>query len=180
MSLRGVSGNMADVNEDHQQLICGPIESDLEYASESKGKAYTFTSTFATGGTDVEVISIKNDSSTDCMIIDEIIVGASAACVFTLFEVTSGTAAGTTITGKNINTSSGNAASVTAFGDAAVTGSLAGDAIAFDGVSAASEFAVLDTKGGLVLGQNGHYALTASANATVYITVICHFKTAKG
>jgi hypothetical protein len=179
MSIRGVSGNLVDVNGDKQLLISGPVETDLEYASESKGKAYTFTSTFATGGTDVEVISIKSDSPTDCLIFDEIIVGASAACIFTLFEVTSGTAAGTTITGKNINTASGNAANVTAFGNAAVTGSLAGDAIAYTGVSAASEFKPLDTKSGIVLGQNGHYAITASANATVYVTVIAHFKTVK-
>ena len=179
MAFRGLSGDLPDVNADHQMLISGPVESDLEYSSEVKGKAYTFTSTFATGGADVEVISIKNDSATDCMIIDGVVVGASAACVFTLFEVTSGTAAGTTITGKNINTSSGNAANTTAFGNAAVTGSLAGDTVAFNGVSAASGFTVLDTKSGLVLGQNGHYAVTASANATVYVTVICHFKTAK-
>ena len=73
MSIRGVSGNVIDVNKDHQMLISGPTESDLEYASEAKGKAYTFTSTFATGGTDVEVISLKNDSTTDCMIIDDIV-----------------------------------------------------------------------------------------------------------
>ena len=176
MAFRGLSGDLPDVNADHQMLISGPVESDLEYASETKGNAYTWVSTFATGGADVEVISIKNTSEANCLIIDEIIVGASAACIFTLFEVTSGTAAGTSITPKNINTSSGNAAVHTSFGNAAVTGSLAGDVIAYDGVSAASEFTTLDTHGGVVLGQNGHYAITASANATVYVTVIGHYK----
>lgn len=176
MSLRGLKGNLADVNGDYQVQISGPTESDLEYASEAKGNAYTWTSSFATGGADVEVISIKNTSETMCLIVDEIIVGAAAACIFTLFEVTSGTAAGTSITAKNINTSSGNSATHASFGNAAVTGSLAGDVIAYDGVSAASEFAVLDTHGGVVLGQSGHYALTASANTTVYVTIIGHYK----
>jgi hypothetical protein len=175
MAFRGVTGNIPDVTDDHQLKIIGAVESDLEYASEVKGKAYTWTSSFATGGTDVEVISIKNTSSTDILVIDEIVVASVLTCVFTLFEVTSGTAAGTSITGQNLNLSSGLSASATAFGDAAVTGSLSGNTLAYESV-AATDSQTLDTKGGLILGQDDEIAITASANTTVYVTVIGHYK----
>lgn len=175
MAFRGVTGNIPDVTDDHQLKVIGAVESDLEYASEVKGKAYSWNSSFATGGTGVEVISVKNTSSTDILVIDEIVVCAVAACVFTLFEVTSGTAAGTTITGQNFNLSSGLSASATAYGNAAVTGSLSGNTLAYECVTA-GDSTILDTKGGLVLGQDDEIALTASANTTVYVTLIGHYK----
>ena len=175
MAFRGVTGNIPDVTDDHQLKITGSVESDLEYASEVNGKAYSWSSSFATAGTDVEVISIKNTSSSDVLVIDEIVVCATGACVFTLFEVTSGTAAGTTITGQNLNLSSGLSAPATSYGNAAVTGSLSGNTLGYQCVTA-GDSTILDTKGGLVLGQDDEIALTASANTTVYVTLIGHYK----
>ena len=172
--IEGNSGNLADVNDDKQLEVRAVTESDLEYASEAKGKAYSWSSTYAaTGGQ--EVISIKNTSQTDCLIIDEIVVANSVASAFTLFEVTSGTAAGSAITGQNLNLGSGNSAAATAFGGASVTGSLTGNTILLESV-AANAGAILDLRGALVLGQDDEIALTASATGTVYVTIIGHYK----
>ena len=171
----GSNGNVADVNADHQLLVKAISESEIEFISEEKGHAYVWSSSFATGGTDVEVIYVKNTSQSMNLIIDEIVVGAADACVFTLKKVTSGTASGTTVTGVNMNLGSGNSAPASAFGDAAVSGSLVGDTMFYDGV-AANEFEVLDTKGGLVVTQDKALCITASSNTTVYVTVLGHFK----
>lgn len=171
----GSNGNVADVNEDSQLLVKSISESELEFVSEEKGNAYSWSSSFATGGTDVDVIYVENTSQTMNLVIDQIVVGAADACVFTLKKVTSGTASGTTVTGRNLNLGNGNSAPASAFGDAAVSGSLTGDTMFYDGV-AANEFEVLDTKGGLVVTQDKALCVTASANTTVYVTVIGHFK----
>ena len=58
MNIQGFSGPQADVNADNQLLTRAVTESDLEYASEAKGKAYSWSSSYsATAGQ--EVLSIK-------------------------------------------------------------------------------------------------------------------------
>ena len=170
----GGDGNVADVTNDKQLKTASVTESSLEFASKEKKKAYSWSSSYAaTGGQ--EVISIKSTASSDQLIIDEVVVGSSVANVFTLFDVDSGTAAGTTVLGKNLNLNSGNTASATAFGNASVTGSLTGSVIAYEGV-VANEFATLDLLGSVVLSQNSEIAITASATGTVYVTVFGHYK----
>lgn len=175
MAFRGISGKIPEVNSDHQLLVAGVVESEVEFISENQGKSFSWYSGFTTGGTDVEVLSLQNTSTNDNLIIDEIIVSADAACIFTLFEVTSGTAGGTAITGKNLNLGLGLSASQTAYGNAAVTGSLSGDNIASVS-TVANETVVLDVKSGLILGQDSEIAITASANTVVRVTVIGHYK----
>lgn len=174
MAFRGVTGNIPDVTDDHQLKVVGAVESDLEYASEVKGKAYSWSSSYSATAGD-EVLSLKNTSSTNILVVDEIIVCSDTTTVFTLLEVTSGTAAGTTIIGQNLNLSSGLSASATAYGNAAVTGSLTGNTLAYKCVASGTS-TILDTKGGLILGQDDEIAFTTSATATVYVTVIGHYK----
>jgi hypothetical protein len=173
--LEGRNGNLANVNDDEQLQVRAITESDLEFASESKGKAYSISSTYAATAGD-EVISFKNTSQTDCFILDEITVGSSVASSLTLFEVTSGTAAGTTVTPQNLNLSSGNSAAATAFGNASVTGSLTGNTLLLDTVPANTSI-LLDLRGALILGQDDEIAITAGATGTVYVTLIGHYKT---
>ena len=170
----GDGGDVANVTKDKQLMTSSVSETSLEFASKSKEKAYSWTSTYAaTGGQ--QVISIKSTSTTDVLVIDEIVVGSSAANVFTLFKVDSGTAAGTPVTGLNLSLQSGKTASASAFGNASVTGSLAGSAIAYDG-GPADTFETLDLLGSVVLSQNDEIAVTAAVTGTVYVSVIGHFK----
>jgi hypothetical protein len=163
-------GNVAHVNDDNQLVVRAITQPDVEFYSEIKGDAYTWNSSYsATGGQ--EVISLKNTSSSKDLIIEEIIVGSTVNQVWTLFEVTSGTAAGTTITGQNLNLGSGNVASQTAFGNASVTGSLTGNNILF-AQSLANEGKILDLKGALILKLGDEIALTANTTGTVYVTIV--------
>ena len=170
----GQNGNTANVTDEGMLSVSSVSETSLEFASKSNNKAYSWVSTYAATGGE-EVLSIKNNSTSDVLIIDEVVIGCSAASVFTMFEVTSGTAAGTTLTAENLNLSSGNTAPVTSYGNASVTGSLSGTSIAIDGVTAGA-FQTLDLKGSLVLGQNDEVAITSSTTGTVYVTVIGHLK----
>lgn len=171
----GDSGNVANVNSDKQLATATVSETSIEFASRVKEKSYSWASTYAASGGD-EVISIQNTSTMDDLVIDGIEVGGSGATVYTVFKATSGTAAGTGITGLNLNTGSTNPAIAAAFGNASVTGSLAGDKIGYTGISAASEFHLFDLKGSVILGQNQAMAVTTSAAVTAYVTVFGHYK----
>ena len=170
----GDNGNVANVTDEKKLEVAAVSESSLEFASKSNSCAFSWVSTYAATGGD-EVISIKNTSTSKALIIDEVVVGCSAASVFTLFHVTTGTAAGTVLTARNLDLSSGGTAPDTAFGNASVTGGLSGTTVAIDGVTAGM-FEPLDLKGSLVLRQNDEIAITSSVTGTVYVTVIGHFK----
>lgn len=170
----GQNGNTANVSSEGMLSVASVSETSLEFASKSNNKAYSFVSTYAATGGD-EVLYIKLTSTSDVLVVDEIVIGSSVANVFTLFEVGAGIAAGTNLAAENLNLSSGNSAPVISYGNAAVTGSLTGTNIAIDGVTAGG-FQTLDLKGALVLGQNSEIAVTASATGTVYVTLIGHLK----
>ncbi len=77
-------------------------EPEIEHVSATESGAFSWVSTFATGGTDIEVISIENENTTKDLIIDQFTVAASGAAVFTAGHVTGGTPAGTTLTPRCI------------------------------------------------------------------------------
>ncbi len=89
----GDNGNVANVTDEKKLEVAAVAESSLEFASKSNSCAFSWVSTYAATGGD-EVISIKNTSTSKALIVDEVVVGCSAASVFTLFQVTSGTSAG--------------------------------------------------------------------------------------
>lgn len=174
----GSSGNVADVNSDFQLLTKSVSESELEFVSEKDAQAYSVSSTFATGGADVEILYLQNTSATKRLYIDYFLGGAAAATLFTIFQ-TSSTAGGSVVTPKNINLSGGNSADALAYGNAAVTGITAAgatDVLFYDGTSAAYQFTKLDTKGAIILGQNDAVCITAAANTTVFATLAFHYK----
>jgi hypothetical protein len=164
-------GHESHVNQDNQLVVRAISQPDIEFVSEEKGRAFSWTSTFTTGGANQEIISIKNTDTTRDLVIKEIVVSSSVNQVWTLFEVTSGTATGTTITAQNLNLGSGKVASSTAFGNAEVTGSLSGNNLLY-ACSPAVEEVELDIMGSLILGLNDEIAITASSAGTVYATVL--------
>jgi len=147
---------------------------DFVHIAATTQQVYSFSSTFATGGTDIEVISIKNDSSTLVLQVVSILVSAAAVTTWTLFEVTSGTPGGTSLTPVNLDLESGNAAEATAFGNAAVTGSLAGNTLSSH-LTPANSAVRIQIDGTLRIHKDDVIAITASANTTVHVTVIGFF-----
>lgn len=172
-------GKSAEVNKDNRLVTKSFIESDFDDAigNINREDGYTLTSTFATGTTDVEVIYLKNISTTQNIIIDTTEFSSSVATLWTLINVNSGTAAGTTGTARNMNMDTGNtaAARITAFANAAVTGSLSGNTLAIKQTGASSD-SNFNTEGIFILGTNDEITLTASADGTVAVTMYFHFK----
>ena len=174
--IEGNSGNLADVDDDKRLLTSSTVESELEYASEKQGKAYSISSSYTTSGGDEEIIYLSNTSTTDNFIIDEIFVGGSVACVFTFAQV-SGTPGGAgDVTVKNLNLGSGNSAAMTAKGDASVTGLTIGDTMILGRV-VANDSKEIRTGGAIVLGQDDSIAISASGTGAVNATIIGHYKT---
>ncbi len=169
------SGNKARVNDDNHLLVAAIAESEFEFISHTKGLAFSWSSSFATGGSDIEVLSLATTSSTSHVHVSEIIFSTDTNTKFTVFKVTSGTPAGTILTPTNLNVGIGITAPSTSFGNASVTGSLSGDVILPVRVIAD------DTKqmmflGALLIQQGEAIAVTSSVSATVEVTILGYFE----
>ncbi len=157
---------------DGQLRVSAISQTALQNVSAEKGQAYAFTSTFATGGTDVEVMTIKNDLNQH-MHIDQVWIGAVDLAVFSIGHMTSGTPTGTTITGHPLNHDLSKVADTTAFGNAAVTGSVVNTDMAWLQVPADQTLA-FDLEGAWVFGKDDVFVVRCVTNTTVYVTVIVH------
>lgn len=172
----GVAKNAANVGADGRLAVRAVFNSEFDDAIEIDEQGYTLSSNYSTGGTNEEVIYIKNTSTTLDLHIDTVEATADAAGLWTLFRVTSGTAAGSTIIPTNMKLASPNAAAVTAFGDASVTGTLTGTEIAVK-LGGANSDVVFTTEGFLSLGQNEAIALTyATTSQAIAVTIYFHFR----
>lgn len=167
----GVAANKAIVDDKGRLEVAAIAETAIQEATDD-GDAYSLTSVYsATGGQ--EVLSIQNDSITQHMHFAALILSADAATRWDLFEVTSGTPAGTTATVNNLNLTSGKAFSSrgTAFGDASVTGSLTGNRLLslYTAANAAKQIPLL---GAVRLDQGDKIALTVVTTSVIAVTVI--------
>lgn len=169
------SGNKARVNDDKQLAVAAVVESEIEFISHTQALAFSWTSSFATGGTDIECLYLTNTSATHHIHVSKIFLSSDTNTKFTVFRVTSGTAAGTTITPENLNFGSGITASATAFGDAAVTGSLSGNTI-LPVRALANNGKDIDFLGALLIQQGEAIAVTSSASATIEATIWGYFE----
>ncbi len=165
--------NGARVTEDGELLVIAITEPEGEFVSHEKGLAFHVASTYSlTGGQ--EAISLQNDNADLDIIVEDIVVSTAASGVVTVFEVTSGTPAGTTVTPHNLNLGSSVVAQATAFGDASVTGSLSGTTIAAHDISTSVPF---DFKfgGKLIIPKNSIIAVTFAETAIVFVNIIFHY-----
>ncbi len=92
-------GFSAEVTDEQHLSVDATTDKRVSHESREHGRAFVWTSTFATGTTDVEVLYIKNTSTIRKLFIDSMRYSASAACIFSVFKHT-GTATGTTITAE--------------------------------------------------------------------------------
>ena len=150
------------------------VETALEHVSAEDGLAFSWSSSFATGGADVECFTLNNDAIGKHLHIDQIWLGASANAVFTWGFVSGGTPAGTSVVGKPMNHDLTQVAEATAFGDAAVTGSVVVDSDAYFQCLANQTYRH-DLEGAWILGRDDKFGISCDTSATVYITVIGHF-----
>ena len=167
-------GTPSNVTSDGHLTVAAIVETQLEHVSAEDGLSFGWSSTFATGGTDLEVLSLQNDASDLFLHLDQVWLAAAAAATFSLNRMTSGTPAGTIITGRPLNFDRLKTAEATAFGNASVTGSVAGDLIAHILVPA-SQSVLVDLEGAWVLGKNDVFFLGCATNTTIFATVIGHY-----
>lgn len=164
------SGRKAAVSDSLRLKVDAVTRREITEISEDKGAAFSFTSTFTTTGGDEEVIAIKNDDS-EVLDIDSIMLSSSVAQQWTIFEVTSGTTAGTTLVPFNLNLTSGVTKSNTSFGNAEVTGGISGTNI-YVVRTVVDGSAIITPGGDLILGTGDDIAITASAAGVVAVTII--------
>lgn len=121
-------------------------------------------------------IYVQNTSTTDNLIIKEVLLSPGVAMTFKISTVT-GTAGGSAITGYNLNRNSGNAASANAFGDALVSG-LTEDTVITVAMVPALETVEVAFHDALILGQNDNIAVECDVNTggLVYMQVIGYFE----
>ena len=162
----------AYVDKEHHLLVRSVTSSDYEHAAEANSDAYILTSTFATGGSDIEVIALQNDDPNKDLHIDRIYTSSSVATLWTFGEAT-GTLGGTIAIPNNTRPRSGKVSTTTAYANAAVTGQTLG-AILGIGHTPASGLGSIDFGGAVILEKDDRVALTASANGTVAVTIEFH------
>ena len=168
--IRDPSTNVGqNVTKDGHAEVLAIIEAGFEHASEESGLAFSWASTYSATAAD-EIISIQSDDNDRHLHISHIEVGGASTALFTLFEVTSGTPAGTTITAQNLNLDSGRVAEETSFGNAAVTGSLTGNTLSVKHVPA-NDSVLMNVKAGLILSKNDIIAITVGSNSVVAVTI---------
>lgn len=158
-----------NVTKDGYAKVLAIIEAGFEHASEENSLAFSWASTYSATAAD-EIISVQNDDNDRHLHISHIEIGGASTALFTLFEVTSGTPGGTPVTAQNLNLDSAMVAEETAFGNAAVTGSLSGNTLAVKHVPA-NDSILINTKSGLILAKNDIIAITVGSNSVVAVTI---------
>jgi hypothetical protein len=163
------SGKLAKVNSRNRLDISSATFSESHLVAALDAETYLWTTSFS-AATGNEIIYIKNNSKTKLLVIDKVTVNGVNAGLFELFQVT-GTASGTSITGKNSNLTSGNSADATALGEASVTGLTIGDRIDLARIPANGR-ATMELQDVLLLGFNDAIAITYTGSTGIVDAIV--------
>lgn len=176
MRIESGTGNSkeAGVDDKNRLIVKSTSEPVFQGISDVDEEAFSFYSTYAATADD-QVIYIKNTHTSKHLHIQNVIVKSDVATGWTLSEVTAGIAAGTPVTAKNLNLSSGNVAQAEMLGNAAVTGITTTEVISHIGSTAGgTEF--FNLRGGLIVSANDEIAIAADATGTVHVTVLAFYE----
>ena len=177
--IEGGTGNgcQAAVTCENKLRTYSTAESEISYESETHGRAYIW-SAYVTPPADDNVIWLRNDSTTENLIVEQILIGSLLTSVQEIF-IGSGTAAnGTgyaTVTGVNLNGQSGKSALATCNsenGSADAGGS---------GTLSSTHFVpvtgniTLNVQGSIVLGYLDEISINTLTNTTVAASIIGYY-----
>ncbi len=167
IQLVGRNNDVAEVSEAGLQLVESLSLDGMSYYAE-RGQAAVWNSTYsATGGE--EVLYIQNTDSRKLRI-KSLLISSTVLSLFTLFKVTSATAAaGTSITPVNMDFTSGSPGLENSFGAASVTGSLSGDTILVGSLAVVKRDYIYPLE--LVLNENDAVALTLTTTGVPQVQV---------
>lgn len=158
------SGSYVKVTTDNRIDTSSRQSTRAYYVSRDAGQSYIWTSSFS-AATGNEIIYVKNDSTSKNLYIDFIHVSGVNTGLFEVYQV-SGTAAGTTITGRNLNLTSSNVADATSYGDASVTGLTIGNRLYLHRTPANSS-GTMEINDTLILGVSDAIALTYTGSTGI-------------
>lgn len=168
---QGGSQNEAAVNVENQLAVRAITEPDIEFVNDAFGMAFTWTSTDAAANGE-ESIYVENGDNLRELHISHVYCSGDTASIYSLIGVTSGTAAGTTITAKTMNRQeTGITPEGTFFGNAAVTGSVDGDVLMIKEVGASITIDLVP-EGGIILGKGNAIAVRQTATNALNITIV--------
>lgn len=140
-------GYKAKVTSENLLRTYSVIEREITHASEDEKQAYIWTASKDIDTTD-SIIWLRNDSTTEKLMIECISVSSNAAGSWFIYSPTGTTADGDAITGVNMSRSSGNVAEATCKSDA--TGATPANYL-FYGSNQASETVHVLFHGALIL-----------------------------
>ncbi len=167
----GASGNTAHVNNQNRLTVDSAIESQLERHSESNGSAAYWYSTYSASGGE-EVLYIQNTEGTQKLHITDLYTQSTVLSLWTLIKVNAGlTAGGTGIAYFNPNLSSGVVKQHNSFGNASVTGSIAGDTIFAGSIDEVARVDHYDFQGALILGNSDAIAFALVTTGVVHVQI---------
>jgi hypothetical protein len=147
----------------------------IYYISRDNGDSYTTTS-IDTAVAGEYNFYFKNTSTTQNFYVKSITVGSAVLAIFKISKVTGTPAGASAITITNLNFTSGNVASATVTGNAAVTGLTESSVLEMVSVAADTSVTV-DFHDSLILGQGDAIAIEydTGAGGTVHETLIGYF-----
>ena len=154
----------AKVSLDQRLDVSSRSNNRSYYNSRDQGNAFIWTSTYSSAAGE-EVISIQNTDSSLKLYIETIAVGAINAAVFEIIKVSSGTPAGSVVTGVNLNFGSSRVAPASAFGDASVTGSVTGTSLGW-ALTPANSSTIIPLDDTIILIQNDTIAVQYKTGTT--------------
>ena len=160
---------------DGEALTRAIVEAEIEHVSANDSEAFAWFSSFATGTTDIEVLTIQNDHPTKQLVIERIWLAVADTAILTIGHVTSGVPAGTVATPTCLNRGAIKTAQATAFGNASVTGTVVVASIWEVPLVADAVPYILRTGGALLLGKDDIFGISCSASTTPRITVFGYF-----
>ena len=170
------TGNKAAVDSEGHLIVDALTLSEISHTSDAHGQAFIWASqTYDPDAADT-VLLIKNTSSTRNLIITDVWFSADVETRVQIHLPTAEvTVAGTTITGVNMNTASGNVAEASAARDE--TGNTQGDVIWSGETQAANDTYHVDFKSAIHLGQNKSIGVDFVAAATAGdVTIMGYFE----
>lgn len=166
----------AQVNDDQRLNVSSVVETEFEFISKNKEKAFIWVSGTYDPAANDTILLIKNTSSTEDLHIDGIWLSTDTETrVIIHLPTTDVTVAGTTITGTNLKASSSNVAEASAARDE--TGNTQGNIIWSGEIQATGAPYFIDLSGALILGKNNSIGVDYVADvAACDVTISGHYQ----
>lgn len=174
-----INGNTytAEVNSDSQLKTYSVTLSALAAAS-MKGKAFAWNAVSADIDATDTALAVRNDSTTEYLVIDKLYVYSDAATAVDVHLITASyTAAGTAVTGVCLNKAKSTVAAATAYADE--TGNTQGSIIVTlhtPELTTSAESVEYNFDGSVILGQGQAIGVDLVAESTAFeCTIIGHY-----